>query len=287
MSDTEDRESRTEEPTEKRITEAIEKGNIPFSREAVSFGSFLAITLVCMAFSDWTTRDVTIALRGIIDNAGSIRLEDREGAASYLVTVGLAIALAVLPVLAILACGSILASLLQNIPSVSSERVTPKLSRISPAAGWKRIFGRAGLVEFGKSLLKLAAAAVVTFFSIRNHLGELTRALYSDPSILPERILDMVSRIVMPLTLFSLFLALPDVTWSRIKWRKDLRMSRHDIKEEMRQAEGDPQIKARIRSIARQRASRRMAERLPTATMVIVNPTHYAVALRYVREDGC
>ena len=130
------------------------------------------------------------------------------------------------------------------------------------------------------------AVAVVTYVSLRNHLGDFVSALQMDPLVLPQRVNAMVTGIVVPLCLFSLLLALFDITWSRLKWRRDLRMTRHDIKEEMKQAEGDPHIKARIRAIARQRSSRRMLDKLPRATMVIVNPTHYAVALRYAREES-
>ncbi len=286
MSDGADRESRTEEATEKRLSEAIEKGNVPFAREAVNFGSFLALAIVCTLFAAWMARDVTLVLRGLYTNAGSVRLDDREAAATLLVAAGYALAATVMPVLAILAGGGILTSLLQNVPSAATDRIAPKLSRISPSAGWQRIYGKSGFIEFGKSLLKLIAVAVVTYISIRNHLGDFVSALQTDPLLLPQRVLGMVTGIVVPLTLFALLLALFDVTWSRLKWRHGLRMTRHDIKEEMKQAEGDPHIKARIRAIARQRSSRRMLDKLPKATMVIVNPTHYAVALRYARGES-
>lgn len=286
MSDTADRESRTEEPTEKRLSEAVEKGNVPFSREAVNFGSFLALYVVCAVFAGWMARDVTTVLRDLLSNSGMIRFEDRESVASLLVAAGYGLAGAMIPVLALLAGGSILGSLLQNVPQAASDRIAPKASRISPAVGWQRIFGESGLVEFGKSLLKLLAVGAVTFFSLRSHTGEFAKALHTDPLALPQALLDMVTGIILPLTLFSLLMALFDVTWSRFKWRRELRMTRHDIKEELKQAEGDPQIKARIRTIARQRSSRRMLEKLPRATMVVVNPTHYAVALRYAREES-
>ena len=286
MSDTADRESRTEEPTEKRLSEAVEKGNVPFAREAVNFGSFLALYLVCAVFVASMAREVAVVLRGLLGNAGTIRLDDRESVENLLVAAGYGTAATVVPVLAILAGGSILGSLLQNVPSAASDRIAPKASRISPASGWQRIFGKSGLAEFGKSVVKLLAVVAVTFFSIRGNLGEFANALQTDPLALPQSVLGMVTGIILPLTLFSLLLALFDVTWSRFKWRLDLRMTRHDIKEEMKQAEGDPQIKARIRAIARQRSSRRMLEKLPKATMLIVNPTHYAVALRYAKEES-
>ena len=120
MSGEADRESRTEEATEKKLSDAIEKGNVPFAREAVNFGSFLALAIVCTLFAPWLAGTITLALRGLFSNAGLVRLDDREAAAALLVAAGYAVAAAVVPVLAILAGGGILASLLQNVPSAAA-----------------------------------------------------------------------------------------------------------------------------------------------------------------------
>lgn len=286
MAEQGDRESRTEQPTDKRLNEAIEKGNVPFSREAVTFGSLLALTIVCYQLLPWAAIDMAGSLGTVLSHAGEIELSDREATANLATALVVAVSSLILPIMAVLAAGTIVASLAQNVPSLVAERIKPKPSRLSPASGWSRILGKAGLIEFAKSLVKLASVSVVTTLVLRGHIDEFRMALTEDPILLPTNMLVSVSKVITVLCIFSLLLAVADITWSRVKWRRDLRMTRHEVKEEMKQAEGDPHIKARIRSVARQMSSRRMIDNVQTATMVIANPTHFAVALRYDRDQS-
>ena len=283
MADTPDRESQTEEPTEKRIADAVEKGNVPFSRETVTFGSLLALVFVLHFMAPWSAAGIVSALRGILVHAGDISLSDREAVAQLLLGLGMALLAVVLPVLGLLAAGPILGSLAQNVPSAAGERIAPKASRISPLGGLRRLFGKAGIVEFLKSMVKLATVFALVAVMVWEDMGALSSAHRLDPADLPARILGWLAEIVVALTVVALLGAIVDLVWSRFRWRRELRMTRQEIKDEMKEAEGDPQLKARIRSIARQLSSRRMLDKLPEATMVIVNPTHFAVALRYDR----
>ena len=286
MAEDQDKESLTEEPTEKRIADALEKGNVPFSREAALLGSLAAILAVLLMFAGWSAANIASTLKETLGAAGGIRLEDREAAASFLVTLMLETAGAVLPLMLAVAAGTVIASLVQNAPSAAGQRITPQLSRISPLSGFTRLFGKAGLVEFLKSVIKLTAAATVLWFTLKKDLPRFAEALAADPRLIPEMLLELGTGVLIPLLLLALAIALADLVWARIRWRGELRMSKQDVKQEMKEAEGAPLFKARMRGIARQRSSRRMLEKLPTATMVITNPTHYAVALRYVREEG-
>lgn len=286
MADTEDRESKTEEPTEKKLSDAVEKGNVPFAREAALFGSIAGILCAGLLLGSWSTERVASTLQAVLDGAGTLRLDDREGAANLVTALLTATAGAILPVMAVIAAGTIAASLMQNVPSAAGERIAPQGSRISPVSGWGRLFGRQGMVEFAKSLIKLIVVSALTFVTLKSLWSSFEGALLTDPVILPQSLQNLVVQYLVVLTVLAGLLAAGDLVWSRIKWRRDLRMTPHEIKEEMKQAEGDPYIKARIRSIARQRSSRRMLDKLPQASMVIVNPTHYAVALRYAREEG-
>lgn len=286
MAEDEDQESRTEDPTEKRISDAVEKGNVPVSREAALFGSLAAVLVVLLLMGGWAATRLLRSLQAALEAVGSLRLEDREAATIFVSRLLTDVSLTVLPLLGVLALGTILASVLQNAPSAAPERIMPQLSRISPFAGWKRLFGMAGLAEFVKSVVKLAAAGAILWVLFKRDLPRFVSGLSTEPSLLPGLLLDLVSGAVIPLVLFAMFLTMADLVWSRLRWRRGLRMTRQEMKEEMKEAEGDPHIKARIRSIGRQRASRRMLEKLPQASVVITNPTHYAVALRYVREEG-
>lgn len=286
MAEEQDQESKTEEPTEKRIADAVSKGNVPVAREATLFGSLAAILGVLLLLAHWSVSQITSTLREGLVAAGSIRLEDREAAAAFITSLLLSISAALLPLMAIVAAGTVLASLLQNKPDAASERITPRVSRVSLLAGWTRLFGKVGLIEFVKSVLKITAAAAVLWFALKNDLQEFASALSVDPYLLPAMLLDGAAAVLIPLLVLALLLAIADMVWSRLRWRKELRMTPDEVRREMKEAEGDPLLKARIRNVARQRSSRRMLQTLPTASMVITNPTHYAVALRYDRSEG-
>ncbi|MBI2718608.1 MAG: flagellar biosynthesis protein FlhB [Rhizobiales bacterium] len=286
MAEDQDRENRTEEPTEKRISDALERGNVPFSREAVALGSLLGILVALKFVLAWSGSRIGAGLASLLDGAGSIRLEGHPDTSILLTRTAFDIGMAAIPVFAVLGLAGLAASLFQNTPQASLERITPKLSRISPIGGWRRLFGIGALVEFGKSVGKIVAVAAIAGLVLKSQVGATINVLQVDPLHLPATIADLLIEIVLPLCAVSVGLAAADIAWSRYRWRRDLRMTRQELKDEHRQAEGDVQIKLRIRAIARQRVSRRMMARLPTATVVIANPTHFAVALRYLRGEG-
>jgi flagellar biosynthetic protein FlhB len=286
MAEDTDQESKTEEPTEKRIADAVEKGNVPLAREATLLGSIAAVLGAFLLMGSWSVSKIVSTLRETLGGSAGMRLDDREAAASFLTGLILDVSVPILPIMAVIAAGSIIASLVQNVPSAASQRITPQLSRISPLAGWTRLFGKMGLIEFLKSVVKIAAVALILWFTLKRDLRHFASALSADPRLLPGLLLELAAGVLIPLLLLALAFAIADLVWSRFRWRRELRMTQHDVKQEMKEAEGDPLLKARIRTIARQRSSRRMMENLPKASMVITNPTHYAVALRYVRGEG-
>ena len=162
----------------------------------------------------------------------------------------------------------------------------PDLSRISPISGWNRLFGTQGLVEFAKSLFKLAAVTIVVAFVLRSSEAKAFEAMYTDPVALPEMILNIAMRIVSAICIATIVLVAIDLAWARFHWRRELRMTKQEIKDEHKQAEGDPLVKARLRSLARDRSRQRMIASAARATLVIANPTHFAIALRYNREEN-
>lgn len=286
MTEDADREARSEEATEKRLSDAVEKGNVPFSREAVTCGSLIASLMALSLIGPWAAVRVSGGLSSVLDGAGTIRLDDREEAAILLAAVLRMGGLAILPVMFLLMGGGLIAALAQNLPRASLERITPQLARVSLASGFKRLFGLQGLVEFLKSLLKLTAVCVAAGFAIRGGLTHMLNGLETEPQLLPRLALDLVVQLLAVLCALAALLAVGDLVWSRIKWRRDLRMTRQEVKDEHKQAEGDQTLKHKARTAARQRISRRMMANLPRATVIVTNPTHFAVALRYVREEG-
>ena len=188
------------------------------------------------------------------------------------------------PLLLVLVGLSLAASMAQNAPKLSGDSLKPQLSRISLAGGLSRIFGPKGLAEFGKSLFKVSVVAI-TALILFQVLGDVTlSALLTDPRQLPGLLLHASLLLLVGISIPVAALAALDLVLVRRFWMDDLKMSRQEIKDEMKQSEGDPLLKSRLRSLQQDRSRHRMLAQISTATVVITNPTHLAVALRY--RDG-
>jgi flagellar biosynthetic protein FlhB len=177
-------------------------------------------------------------------------------------------------------------SIFQNAPRIVPQRIAPDFKRLSPLSGFTRLFGPRGWTEFAKSALKLGAVIAVVGFLVSAERLAIVEAMFVDVSALPKRLLSLCIAATVAVALAILVIAAADFTWTRIHWRREQRMSRHELKEEVKQAEGDRLLKARLKSLRLDRSRRNMMKNVPKATMVIVNPTHYAVAMRYVRSEG-
>jgi flagellar biosynthetic protein FlhB len=282
----EEQDNKTEEATEKRVRDAIDEGNIPISREASTLATFVAVFLALSFFIASNTIHLVNALTRFIDDPGAWRLENSADVVILVEFVGLDMARLVVPIVLLLLVAGVAATVLQHPPQLALKRIQPDWSRISPMKGLTRIFGLQGLVDFGKALFKMTAIAVVGFFVLKTMQFEVFASMFMEPMAIPGLLRSAVLRMLGAVTMLTLVLVAADMFWSRFKWHKDLRMTKQEVKEEHKQTEGDPKVKARLRSLARDRARRRMIAAVPRATVIITNPTHYAVALRYVREEG-
>ena len=286
MSEAAEQDDKTEEPTEKKLREAAEQGDQPSSREAPLFAALLATLVICSLVLRDSAARMAETLGRLMDDPGRWALRNGADAMLLFNVVLEAAAGFLLPILVIFAVSGLAVSFAQNMPSVVLSRIQPKLSKISPTAGLTRLFGRVGFVEFGKSGFKLFVIAFVVFLLLQSERQTVMDALFSQPSSIPETMLGIFIRLLSAVATAFVLLAATDLTWARLSWRKRMRMSRRDIKDEMRQSEGDPLFKAKRRSLALDRSRRRMMAEVPRATLVIANPTHYAIALRYVRSEG-
>lgn len=141
-------------------------------------------------------------------------------------------------------------------------------------------------MEFGKSIFKILIVSLIMYFTLRGEYFASLDAMFSDPQVIFVKLSSIVSKMVIVVMLSTGVLAAVDVIWTRYHWYQQLKMTKQEVKDEYKQAQGDPIVKSRQRSVARDRARRRMINNVPRATLVIANPTHYAVALRYVREEN-
>jgi flagellar biosynthetic protein FlhB len=286
MADTPDRDSKTEEATEKKIFDAVEKGNVPFSREAATLASLLGMMVIASFFLASNIGRLNFALARLIDNAAGWPVHNGGDAVRLMEGIGMDVLRLLLPIVAILTAAGLMSSFLQNSPRLVLDRIQPKLSRLSIAGGWTRIFGARGQVDFLKSTAKLLAVCIFGVLLLRGAHSDILNAMFMEPGALPSLILTIGTRLVIAVAVATIVLVAADLVWSRLFWLRDLRMTRQELKDEVKQVEGDPIVKGRLRSLARDRARKRMMAAVPRATFVVANPTHYAVALRYVKEEG-
>jgi flagellar biosynthesis protein FlhB len=286
MSDAPDKESQTEAATEKKLSDSIERGDVPMSREVA-----LSVSLGCILLSlIFLLRDGARHLFGalvlFLDDPGGWRLDNLDDTMALYKVILAQIVSFLGPTVALLIVGGLVASFAQNAPRLVLERIQPDLSRLSPMKGLSRLFSMKGMTEFFKSILKLGAVVAIAGFVLSGERIALVNAMFMDIGDLPEHIVGVLIRLFSAIVVATAVLAAADVVWARIHWRRDHRMSHQEIKEEIKASEGDQLLKARLRSIRLDRSRRRMLAGVPKATVVIVSPTHYSVALRYVRSEG-
>lgn len=285
MAEQPDRESKTEEPTRHKIEEALKKGNVPLSREVGHFAVIAALALLIPL----TAKSLEVGsgqnLAVLLATAHEVRIGTGGDAVAVLgIAARASLEVLALPV-AVLAVLGVMASLLQNQPRFALARIKPELSRISIKSNLGRLFGRQGLVEFAKSLGKLTLVLLVTFLFMRGQVVDLVALVQAGPNQIVLGIVDTSVRLFTVIGVALAGLMALDVVWTRVQWLSQLRMTRQEVKDEHRQQDGDPMIKAKRLGAARQRSRKRMLASLPKATLVIANPTHYAVALRYVPDE--
>ena len=276
----ENQDEKTEEPTARKLAEARKRGETIYSPEVGAWMVLAAGTLSLMMMGGPAAQAlgrVCIAFLAAPADFSADPNSLRALFAAVLMKVGAAMGLVVL----IIAAAGLAARFVQDQPAWSAERMKPSLDRINPIAGLGRVFGRAAFANFVKGLLKLAVVggAVVWALWPRDAMYE-TQPLRDLAAFWPLVQQKAVAVIEACLSAFAV-IAAGDYFFTRQSYMRRMRMSRQELRDEFRQQEGDPQIRARIRQLRGERARRRMMAQVPKATVVITNPTHFAVALKY------
>jgi flagellar biosynthesis protein FlhB len=286
MAEDRDQESKTEEASEKKIHDAVERGDVPVSREVSLLASLSAILIAMLFIVPPRAEAFVGALVHFLDDPAGWHLDQSSDVLALSAVVVLAAVQFVAPIVILLMVFGVIASVAQNPPRIVPDRIMPDLSRLSPMAGFRRIFGLRGWTEFFKNMLKIAAVGGVIAIMLGGQRLMLATAMFQDVADLPQRAAKLCVDVVAAVLVATLVVAGADLAWARIHWRRDQRMSRQELKEELRQTEGDRLMKSRLRSLRLDRSRKRMLAAVPRATMVVANPTHYAVAMRYVRSEG-
>ena len=273
---------RSEDPTQKRLDEALERGDVVKSQEVNTWFVIAGGALLLMAFSGPMANGLATTLRGLVAHSGSIRVDGR-GFTSIVEKLGLEVVAAVAIPLLLLALAAIAGNMIQHRLVWSTEALKPKFSKISPMAGFGRLFSKQALANFVKGLIKLALIGTIMTALIYPERFRLDALVHIDPaamlSITQSLSLQMMGAVVAALAL----IAAADYFFQYRQWFERKKMSVRELKDEFKQTNGNPEVKAKIRQIRQTRSRKRMMAAVPDASVVITNPTHFAVALKYER----
>jgi len=275
-----EQDSKTEDPSQKKLEDAHKKGDVAKSQEVTTWFMLLGSAIIFSMMAPWTSAQLSASLELIVMNADRFDVEG-AGFADFFNGLALAMLGAILAPFAVLYVCGILANLVQHRPVLSVEPITPKLSKISPVSGAKRLFSGEALVNFGKGLFKIAVVGVVVVLVCWPERDRLDTMMTADPRMILMEFQEIGIRIFAATLAVVTLVAFADYLYVRQKWWKRQMMTVQETREEYKQMEGDPHVKGRIRQLRQERARKRMMAAVPDATVVITNPTHFAVALKY------
>ena len=280
----EDDAQKTEEPTQKKLDEARKKGQVALSREVNNWIMLLAGTLLIAGAASWVMSDLTVMMTAFIAQAHL--MPELPGGMGHLLG---GIFFEVLYILALpllfLMFAAFIGPFAQVGPLFAPESLAPKMDKISPIKGFSRIFSMRSFMEFVKGILKLGLVAAVGFALLYPFFGSVDHLVgIPFPKFLSE-MHALVLRMLAGILIVMLVVAVVDLTFQRQQHHKKMRMSKREVKDEYRQAEGDPQIRAKLRQLRNERARNRMMQAVPEADVVITNPTHFAIALKYKPDE--
>jgi flagellar biosynthetic protein FlhB len=281
----EDQDSKTEQPTSRRLDKAREQGNVLQSQEVKTAAMLTAMLVVV-----WLGLPVLINLlknylAGMIDHLHEIRIESAKDLVQLGTDIVLHMMLALAVPFAIMIAVAFASSLGQTGFMLVLEKLAPDFSKVNPLAGLKRIFSMHSVVELIKSVAKLTLVGVGCYMFLKPRVKELELLMSMDLISVVVYIQQTLVKLIMAVVIMMLVLAGGDWFYQRFTFMKNLRMSRQEIKDENKDTEGDPMIKSRLRSLRIARARQRMMANVPKADVVITNPTHFACALKYDMES--
>lgn len=279
MAEGADQEDKTEAPSSRRIERARADGQVALSQEVAALAVLGGAALVALLAAPSAASSLTVQLAVMLEQAHMLQPLPTLRHALLL-----ALQAAAPFALAALVCGSV-ATLLQTGFLLSPKAAAPDFGRLDPRKGLARLFGSAALFEAGKSLVKVVVVGFAAWLALADALPALFSASGWPPGQLLERTMNLVLHLLAAMLVAQAIIAVLDVVVVRLRHTRSLRMTRQELLDETKESEGDPHVKGRIKRLRMQRARRRMLAAVPKATVVVTNPTHYAVALSYARDS--
>jgi flagellar biosynthetic protein FlhB len=278
-------QEKEEAPSEKKRDDARKKGTVAKSTEVNSVFVLLTAIFLLRLVGPWMMREFDahirqyFALCSTTDMSMQRLIELSQGAIVLLIKV-------ILPFAGAILCAGVLANIVQIGLLFTLEPMTPKLEKLNPLSGLKRIFSMRTVVETIKNILKILLIGYIAYATIKGEYEILITLADISVMMIWQFVLTSTYDIFLRTALVMLIIALADYGYQRYEHEKKLKMSHQEIKEERKQMEGDPQVKARIRSLQREMARRKMMDQVPQASVVVTNPTHLAIALLYDPEKN-
>ena len=283
MADDKDKSTQTEEPTQKRLTEAHDHGDVVKSTEVSTFIVLAGGTLAIAVFGRSAAESLTVTMRTFLEQPDQFTIASGDmqqmfrALLSHLATI-------LIPFFVLMMAAGLGGNLIQHRPVFTFERIKPDFSKLSLGAGLKRMFGMDGLSNLAKGVIKIAIVGAAVWTQVWPERNTLESVLGQSPAGVAGDMSHLLFKVLMAALAALAMIAGADYVLQRFRFVQRNRMSKQEIKEEYRQTEGDPAVKAKIRQIRNERSRRRMIAAVPEATVVIMNPTHFAVALKY--ESG-
>jgi flagellar biosynthetic protein FlhB len=282
MAEDTDSTDKTEDPTLKRLDDALKRGDVVKSQEVNTWFVIAGATLVLMSFSGGMGEGLTNTMRGLIANAHDISL-DGPALPRLFQKLGLELIAAVALPFLLLTLAALGGNLIQHRLVWSYQVLAPKLSKISPAAGLKRLFSKQALANFAKGLVKLVLVGAVLTALMWPERDRLAALVVTDPVAVLPLAQSLALKLMGAVVAMLAVVAAADYLFQYRQWYERQKMSLRELKEEFKQTEGDPAIKGKMKQVRQTRQRRRMIAAVPKATVVITNPTHYSIALQYER----
>lgn len=277
-------QEKTEKPTAKKLAKSREKGQVPKSPEISTAFIILCAATVLLAGGPWIFRSLMELMQGVFQNLGTLNLQGGS-VRTFLGEIFVRFLIIMAPIMLSVIVVGVAANLIQVGFLFTLEPLTPKLSKFNPITGMKKFVSLRSLTELIKSFLKILYIGIIAWFVLRGELDYLPSLIHMSVAQIIGFIGVLSLKVMFYVSLAMMVLAIIDFTYQRWQHNKDLMMTKQEVKDEHKQSEGDPKVKSRIRQVQREMAARRMMAAIPDADVVITNPTHLAIAIKYDSKE--
>lgn len=276
----EDESQKVFDATPRKLQQAREKGDVAKSQDVATAFVLIASAAVFLGLGGWMAARLVADMRVFFEQPEALAV---DGGALQRLAFDISLKTAILlgAAFAAMSVAALAGHLVQAGMLFTTEKMKPKIDKISPIAGFKRLFGGEALIQFLKTVVKVTILGIVCWLILAPHWREAEALVRVEPVALLPVAMEILAQLLFLLLIVVALVAAADFAIQRFHWLKRNKMSKQEMKDEYRQTEGDPHVKAKLRQIRMERGRQRMMAEVPSATVVITNPTHYAVALRY------